>query len=119
MDLTQIRYFATVAETLNFREAARRHDVSQSSVSRQIGDLEEQLGVTLFSRNNRNVSLTEEWASFLPYAMDMQRTAANADNLMSRWVSASDTVGGPSLDVAPVLIRCLDIFFKRYPDVAW
>jgi LysR family transcriptional activator of glutamate synthase operon len=119
MDLTQIRYFVTVAETLNFREAARRHSVSQSSVSRQIGDLEEQLGVTLFSRNNRTVSLTEEGTSFMPYAMDMLRTADSAVFLMQQMGQRKGHLSVATVSTsAPVLIRCLDVFFRRYPDIA-
>lgn len=119
MDLTQIRYFVTVAETLNFREAARRHSVSQSSVSRQIGDLEEQLGVTLFSRNNRTVLLTEEGTSFMPYAMDMLRTADSAVFLMQQMGQGKGHLSIATVSTsAPVLIRCLDVFFRQYPDIA-
>ncbi len=119
MDLTQIRYFVTAAETLNFREAARRHGVSQSSVSRQIGDLEEQLGVSLFTRTNRSVVLTEEGASFMPYAMDLLRTADSAAYLMQQMGQKKGHLSVATVSTsAPVLIKCLDIFFKRYPDIA-
>ena len=119
MDLTQIRYFVTVAETLNFREAARRHAVSQSSVSRQINDLEEQLGVILFNRTNRSVSLTEEGNSFMPYAMDMLRTADSAVILMQQMGQKKGHLSVATVSTsAPVLIKCLDVFFKRYPDIA-
>ncbi len=119
MDLTQIRYFVTVAETLNFREAARRHSVSQSSVSRQISDLEEQLGVTLFSRTNRSVSLTDEGTSFMPYAMDMLRTADSAVFLMHQMGKRKGHLSIATVATsAPVLIKCLDVFFRQHPDVA-
>ena len=118
MDMTQIRYFVSAAETLNFRESARRLGVAQSSVSRSIVDLEAQLGVTLFMRNSRTVLLTDAGVSFLPYARDMLRTADSAVFLMSQM-----SVGKGHLSVstvstsAPVLIRCLDVFFKRHPDI--
>jgi DNA-binding transcriptional LysR family regulator len=119
LDITQIRYFVSVAETLNFRESARRLDVSQSSVSRQIGDLEEQLGVALFSRSSRTVTLTEEGKSFLPYARDMLRTADSAVFLMNQLSSGKGHISIATVSTsAPVLIKCLDVFFKKHPDIA-
>ncbi|HEY3426398.1 MAG TPA: LysR substrate-binding domain-containing protein [Negativicutes bacterium] len=58
MDIRQLRYFISVAENLNFTEAARSHYVAQSAVSRQIADLEKRLGVDLFTRDKHSVSLT-------------------------------------------------------------
>jgi DNA-binding transcriptional LysR family regulator len=118
LDITQIRYFVSVAETLNFRESARRLVVSQSSVSRQIVDLEEQLGVVLFNRSSRTVTLTEEGRSFLPYARDIIRTADGAAFLMSQMSSGKGHLSIATVSTsAPVLIKCLDVFFKRYPDI--
>jgi DNA-binding transcriptional LysR family regulator len=118
LDITQIRYFVSAAETLNFRESARRLGVAQSSVSRQILDLEEQLGVTLFARTSRTVILTEEGRLFLPYAQDMLRTAESATFLMKELSGGKRHLSIATVSTsAPVLIRCLDVFFKRYPDV--
>ena len=58
MDIRQLRYFISVAENLNFTEAARAQYVAQSAVSRQIADLEKRLGVELFERDKHSVSLT-------------------------------------------------------------
>ncbi len=119
MDIAQVRYFISVAETLNFRQTARKLQVSQSSVSRQISDLEAQLGVALLTRNSRTVTLTEAGMSFLPYAMDMVRTADSASFLMSQLSSGKGHLSIATVSTsAPVLIKCLDVFFRRYPDVA-
>ena len=60
MDLLEgIRIFACVVETHNFSAAGRRLGISPSSVSRQIGDLEDELGARLFHRTTRKISLTE------------------------------------------------------------
>ena len=56
--------FVTVAETGNFTRAAARLGVSVSQVSRAIGRIEERLGVELFSRNTRRVTLTESGKLF-------------------------------------------------------
>ena len=59
MELRQLRYFVAVADTLNFSRAAESMFVSQSSLSKQISDLEQELGVLLFRRSKHNVELTE------------------------------------------------------------
>lgn len=58
MDLRQLRYFFEVALTGNFREAAARLNVSQSSLSRRVSDLELSLKTQLFTRHPRGVTLT-------------------------------------------------------------
>lgn len=59
MELRQLRYFIAVAEALNFRKAAERLHITQPSVSRQIRQLEEELGVSLLIRDRKQVQLTD------------------------------------------------------------
>jgi DNA-binding transcriptional LysR family regulator len=68
MELRHLRYFVTVAELLNFTRAAARLRVAQPALSRQIRDLEEELGASLLERGPRLVRLTDAGATFLPEA---------------------------------------------------
>lgn len=65
MEIRHIRYFVAVAEHLNVRLAAGRLHVTQPAVSRQIHDLEDELGVQLFDRTARGLRLTEPGHAFL------------------------------------------------------
>ena len=52
MEIRQLKYFLKVAETLNFSEASRRLYISQSTLSQQISNLENEVGLPLFERNS-------------------------------------------------------------------
>lgn len=59
MELRQLRYFVAVADTLNFSRASESLYVSQSALSKQIADLEQEFGVVLFQRDKRTVELSD------------------------------------------------------------
>lgn len=86
MELRHLRYFITVAEELNFSKAALKLYTAQPSLSQQIKDLEEDVGVRLLNRTKRKVELTEEGAVFLEQARLTIAQAEKAIN-MARQVS--------------------------------
>lgn len=119
MDLNQIRSFLAVTQTLNFTNAAKENGVPQSTISRQISDLESQLGARLFYRTRRNVELTEEGRTLLPYAVEMMEAARKGaqavrqlhDGGQGRLAIATIETPGP------FLIDCLRAFGEKYPQV--
>src|SRR5215210_6697394 len=78
MELRHLRYFVTAAEEMNISRASARLRVSQPAVSRQIHDLEEELGVPLFKREKNGLSLTEAGESYLAHAREILRKSGEA-----------------------------------------
>jgi DNA-binding transcriptional LysR family regulator len=82
MELRHVRYFVAVAETLSFRQASNRLHVSQPSLSVQIKQLEDELGVSLLRRSKRHVEITRAGEVFLSAAREillkLQQTSAAA-----------------------------------------
>lgn len=119
MNLTQLKSFVTVCKTLNFTNAAKQIGIPQSTISRQINDLEDQLHVRLFHRTKRDVQLTAEGKTFLAYAQDIIDSAQNGINA----VKQLNTGAKGRLSIATVdtssdfIVECLQTFVKKYPDI--
>ena len=88
MELRHLRYFITVAEELSFSKAALKLHTAQPSLSQQIKDLEDDIGVQLFHRTKRKVELTEEGLIFLEQAR-LTLTQADKAITMARQVAAA------------------------------
>jgi DNA-binding transcriptional LysR family regulator len=121
MELRHLRYFCAVAERQSFTLAAQHLHVSQSGVSGQVRALENELGVKLLRRNQRDVSLTPEGSVFLPEALEI---LAHSERAVALTVRASQgqygklSIGlcGPA--TAPFLPRFIRDFRERNPGVA-
>lgn len=120
MELRHLRYFVAVAETLNVSRAALRLRVSQPALSRQIRDLEGELGCRLLERGNNGVTLTAEGREFLRGA---RRVLAAGEDLLER-MSRRAAGARPPLRlthfgtlVAQVMSPYLRRFIKRHPQV--
>ncbi len=120
MELRHLRYFVAVAEEQNVSRAAKRLHVSQPPLSRQIRDLEDELGVALFDRGAKTFRLTEAGRVFLTEARTVLERAEDAVQMVK------DVAGGkrgeinvgyaPSLTVE-LLPRALRYFRKSNPGV--
>jgi len=85
-----MRYFIAVAEELNFTKAASRLYIVQPSLSKQIKDLEDEVGVLLFERDKRKVCLTVAGAEFLKYAYETLASAAKAVTIAKQVVNNAE-----------------------------
>jgi DNA-binding transcriptional LysR family regulator len=89
LDLRRLRYFVTVADELHFGRAADRLHMAQPPLTRQISALETELGIRLFERSTRNVTLTPEGAQFLDQARRVLEAAISAQTSAQRLASGA------------------------------
>ncbi len=68
MNINQLKYVLEVADSSSMREASTRLYISQPALSASIRELEEELGILIFARTNKGISLTDEGREFLNYA---------------------------------------------------
>ena len=120
MEFRQLQYFLAVAEELNFSRAAARLQIAQPPLSRQIRQLEQELGVELFRRTKRRVELTEVGRVFLEEARQILsqveegvRVAQRASRgEIGRLVVGIE--GSSTYDVIPVSLK---VYRERFPAV--
>lgn len=108
-DLRQLRYFVTIAEAGSFSAAGLELGVAQSALSHHIAQMEGRLGVTLFERSSKGITLTESGRRFLEHAHAILTAVDAATNDVRD--DAREPGGlvriGITLTVAPALIKTL------------
>jgi len=121
IELNLLLYFVAVAEELSFRKAADRLDTAQPWLSRQIRNLEGQLGFPLFIRTTRRVQLTEKGLLLLERARAMAREAEAACFLADSLRNGNPEklrFGVPFFALyIPERMKLFDLFHAKYPQV--
>lgn len=119
MELRHLRYFAKAAETLNFSDAAKALNIAQSSLSQQIRQLEDELGIQLFIRNSHSIRLTEAGQVMLPFALRTIHEAQTcADRIHDLQKLLTGTLNiGVTHSFSPILTESVISFMKMYPGI--
>ena len=120
MELHQLQYVVEVANQKNFTRAADKINVSQSTLSQQIGKLEDELGVKLFDRNSRTVGLTQVGEDFINQAKILLDNLEKSKQIVQEYkgllkgtlrIGAIASLG--RIDFANLMTE----FCRQYPDV--
>lgn len=120
MELRHLRYFTAVAEALSYRRAAQAIRVAQPALSKQIKDLEAEIGVQLLDRNTGGVVLTDAGTAFLEEAKDIlerAEMAAKAARDAAAGQSGRLVIGSLGAVSANFLPATLAAFRKLHPRV--
>ncbi len=119
MELRQLRYFVKTAEILNFTEAASMLYISQSTLSQQVKQLEEELNTPLFDRIGKKVMLTEAGRLFLPYARQSIQHAEDGQHLLEdlQDLETGELAIGVTYGLQALVTRTLIAFSARYPQI--
>lgn len=119
IDLRQLRYFLAICDERHFGRAAQRLHISQPPLSRQIRQLEDQLGVALFHRSKTGITLTEAGTAFLP---EVRQTLLQAERAVAaaRAVRSADSgqfsVGYTTVFDRSAIPDVLDQLRRRFPN---
>ncbi|KGR91639.1 LysR family transcriptional regulator [Ureibacillus massiliensis 4400831 = CIP 108448 = CCUG 49529] len=122
MELRQLRYFVEVAEREHISEAAEHLHVAQSAVSRQIANLEDELGTPLFERVGRNVKLTPIGKIFLEHSVSALKAIDFAVKQVEEYLDPAKgtiRIGFPTSLASYVLPTVISAFKREYPDVSF
>ncbi|MBS6954358.1 MAG: LysR family transcriptional regulator [Enterocloster asparagiformis] len=119
MKINQMEYFAQVCRLGSITRAARELHVSQPSVTAAIHELERELGVSLFSRRNNKLYLTEEGDFVLDRVTDILRDVERLDRDLKGFVGTKNLIRlGVPLQIGACLLPLLfGKFRKLYPEV--
>ena len=120
MELRHLRYFTAIVQWKGYREASRRLYVAQPSISQAVTDLEDELGIKLFSREGRAAKLTAEGKVFYEEAL---KTLAQADRSIAAAQRAAKGeigrlgIGFMGFTACPFLPDLISRYKRRHPGV--
>lgn len=120
MDIQILREFADLAYTLNFKKTAERMYIGQSTLSKHISSMEQELDVQLFVRTKQGVRLTQVGQDFLPKAKNIIREYDEALTLLQRGkneISGQLHIGFLDSAVRDLLTASIKNYQKLYPNM--
>ncbi len=120
MEIKNLEFFLAVAKKENISAAAKYLHISQPSVSRQLMELEKELGVTLFIRGNRKVTLTEDGILFKKRAEEIvQLIDKTKDELISprNTITGNVYIGAGETYVMHLLAKIIKDIQEKYPNI--
>ena len=119
MDLKQLKYFVSIAQTLNFTQSAKDLYITQPAISRAITELERELGAKLFTRDSHRVALTQAGEAYYKHAVAILDEAVSGEEVVQTIAQGKQGVlrisSVPSLEKN--LIDALAAFSSAYPDI--
>ncbi|MFR4119196.1 MAG: LysR family transcriptional regulator [Bilophila wadsworthia] len=122
MELRVLRYFLAVAREESISGAAAALHVTQPTLSRQMMELEEELGKTLFLRGKRKISLTEEGMFLRKRAQEIVTLVEKTESEFSaaeETISGDAHIGGGETDAMRLIARAAHRLQSAYPHIAY
>lgn len=119
MELRQLKYFLKAKELLNFTEASNHLNISQSTLSQQIKQLEEEIGIPLFNRIGKRITLTEAGLLFTEFAFQSVQKSNEGLMMMkdlNKLNSGSLSIG-ITYALRHLLTKALIAFSRQYPKI--
>ena len=119
MELRQLKYFEKACELKNFSEASRMLHISQSTLSQQIKQLEDELNVLLFDRIGKRIIPTEAGLAFLPFARNSILEAENGKQIIKdlKGIMTGTLNIGVTYSLSCLLTCSITEFKKAYPGI--
>ncbi len=121
MELRHLRYFVAVAEEMNIHRAAARLNISQPPLSLTIKQLEEEIGVELFSREGRGIKITRAGEAYLLHAKQILADSARAvSDVLSigKGITGTLKINFVGSSATGILQNTIAAYKKKYPNVA-
>lgn len=119
MDFRVLNYFLTVAQEKTISKAAESLHLSQPTLSKQLKELEEELGVQLFTRGNREITLTEDGHYLVNRGNEiLSLVDTTMTNLSSNeTISGEIVIGGGETKAMQFIAESVRVLTEKYPDV--
>jgi DNA-binding transcriptional LysR family regulator len=122
MDTRVLKYFLTVAQTNNITKAAEQLHITQPTLSRQIMELEKELGVTLFDRTNRHLQLTKAGIMFQQRAttfVQLLEQTTTELHQQKKQLTGQINLGCAVSNASPFMMKLVAAFQKSHPAVSF